>query len=124
MNGTWSLYVVDDTGTDSGSIINGWKLTFEANDYACSVTTAAYAEVSGRVLTSEGRGLTNAKVLITDEHGDSRSVVTGRLGTFAFADVEVGHTYVLSIGSRRFIYAPKIIQVTDNISGIEFTPEH
>lgn len=38
MNGTWSLYAVDDAGSDPGTINGGWTLTFEANDYACSVT--------------------------------------------------------------------------------------
>ncbi|MEO6391139.1 MAG: M36 family metallopeptidase [Pyrinomonadaceae bacterium] len=34
MNGTWTLYVMDDAGVDTGSMA-GWKLTFEANDYSC-----------------------------------------------------------------------------------------
>ena len=38
MNGTWSLYVRDDAGIDVGQIAGGWSLTFEANDYNCSVT--------------------------------------------------------------------------------------
>ena len=36
LNGEWKLYVVDDANTDGGSMA-GWKLTFEANDYACNV---------------------------------------------------------------------------------------
>lgn len=35
LNGTWSLYVRDDVGTDVGTISGGWGLTFEANDYTC-----------------------------------------------------------------------------------------
>ncbi len=37
MNGNWSLYGVDDAGSDPGVISGGWTLTFEANDYACSI---------------------------------------------------------------------------------------
>ncbi|MBP6004072.1 MAG: M36 family metallopeptidase [Pyrinomonadaceae bacterium] len=37
MNGTWSLYVVDDAGIDLGAISGGWSLTFGSNDYSCSV---------------------------------------------------------------------------------------
>jgi hypothetical protein len=37
MNGTWALYVKDDAGQDTGSISGGWSMTFEANDYACSI---------------------------------------------------------------------------------------
>ena len=36
MNGTWKLYVVDDSSSDNGSIA-GWKLTFEPNDFTCAV---------------------------------------------------------------------------------------
>ncbi|HEX8248894.1 MAG TPA: M36 family metallopeptidase [Pyrinomonadaceae bacterium] len=35
MNGTWSLYVRDDAGTDIGGLAGGWSLTFEANDFVC-----------------------------------------------------------------------------------------
>jgi hypothetical protein len=35
LNGTWSLYIVDDAASDPGRIDGGWTITFEANDYAC-----------------------------------------------------------------------------------------
>jgi hypothetical protein len=38
MNGTWTLYLVDDAAGDLGTQ-TGWKLTFEANDYVCSLVT-------------------------------------------------------------------------------------
>ncbi|MEO8572675.1 MAG: M36 family metallopeptidase, partial [Pyrinomonadaceae bacterium] len=36
MNGTWSLYGVDDASGDIATI-TGWKLTFESNEYVCSL---------------------------------------------------------------------------------------
>lgn len=42
LNGTWTLYVMDDAGVDVGEM-DGWKLTFEANDYACSFNTVSDA---------------------------------------------------------------------------------
>ncbi len=36
MNGTWSLYGVDDAGSDPGRIDSGWTLIFEADDYICT----------------------------------------------------------------------------------------
>ena len=38
MNGDWKLWTVDDAGGDSGSITGGWSITFEADDYTCSLT--------------------------------------------------------------------------------------
>jgi len=38
LNGTWTLYVMDDAGVDVGEM-DGWKLTFEANDYECILVT-------------------------------------------------------------------------------------
>jgi subtilisin-like proprotein convertase family protein len=35
-NGTWSLYVVDDAGTDVGSIVGGWSLNITTSDPFCA----------------------------------------------------------------------------------------
>ncbi len=89
-----------------------------------TAVTAAGVNISGRVLSSAGgRGLTGAAVRLTDQNGITRTVVTGRLGTFAFDDVEPGQTYVVSVASRRFNFAPRVIQVVDNVVGLEFVPE-
>jgi hypothetical protein len=50
MNGTWSLYVRDDAGTDIGGLAGGWSLTFEANDFSCPpvvVTVRSRADFDG-----------------------------------------------------------------------------
>lgn len=44
LNGTWSLYVVDDAGGDTGTISGGWTLTIEGQDYTCSVGPVASVE--------------------------------------------------------------------------------
>lgn len=47
MNGTWSLYSDDDAGADSG-FMAGWKLTFESDDYVCSLAPgSARADFDG-----------------------------------------------------------------------------
>ncbi len=37
-NGTWSLYVNDDAGGDSGNIAGGWSLSFETSDPVCCLS--------------------------------------------------------------------------------------
>ena len=51
MNGTWSLYGVDDVSGDLATI-TGWKLTFDANDFICQIgpsnpTTESRADFDG-----------------------------------------------------------------------------
>ncbi|MBP7415153.1 MAG: M36 family metallopeptidase [Pyrinomonadaceae bacterium] len=122
MNGAWSLYGVDDASGDVATI-TGWKLTFEANDYACAVT-AADVEVSGRVLaTVDGRGLRGARVVLRDESGNETYAFTGAYGTFRFPAVETGHTYILSVMSRRFQYAPQVLAINDNVTDLIFSPQ-
>ncbi|MBC7911037.1 MAG: VCBS repeat-containing protein [Pyrinomonadaceae bacterium] len=37
-NGTWSLYLVDDNGTNAGSISGGWSLLLNTSTTACGLT--------------------------------------------------------------------------------------
>ena len=67
---------------------------------ACS-TTAARAEISGRVLTHDGRWIPNATVSITDSSsGLVRAARTGSFGYYRFDDIEAGRTYIIRAEAR------------------------
>ena len=83
--------------------------------------TAAAVSISGRVLTPEGRGLMNARVILTDSNGNVRSAATSAFGYFRLADVEAGTTVVLSVSSKRYSFAPQVVSVTEDLTGINFT---
>ena len=80
----------------------------------------AGVEVSGRVLTPDGRGLRNARVTITDQNGVSRTVTTSSFGYYRFDEVETGQTYTVSVGSRSYRFASRTLQVFDNLSDVDF----
>jgi hypothetical protein len=82
--------------------------------------TAAGVEVSGRVMTPDGRGLRNAAVSITDGQGNVRTATTSTFGYYRFDDVEVGETYIMSVTSRRFRFAPRTVQVLDSLADVDF----
>ncbi|HRI02793.1 MAG TPA: carboxypeptidase-like regulatory domain-containing protein [Pyrinomonadaceae bacterium] len=85
--------------------------------------SAAGMTLSGRVLTAEGRGLRGAIIRINGSGMTTpRIVMSGVNGTFSFADVEPGQTYVISVASRRFGFATptQVITVTDNVADILF----
>ncbi len=100
-NGTWSLYVVDDRGSDTGSISNGWRL---------SVTTVDPERASDVALTMSDApdpiqaGATLVYTLTVDNYGPLD--VTGvRLTNFLSANVE-------------FISAVAIQGACSNINGL------
>lgn len=116
-NGVWSLYIVDSVAGDSGAIAGGWSLSLT------TTASAADATVSGNVLSPDGRGLSGAVVTLTNNQGVSRSVTSSRRGSFAFTEVETGESYVLTVQSRLFPFQPRVITVTDSLTGIELVGE-
>jgi subtilisin-like proprotein convertase family protein len=85
--------------------------------------TAASVSIGGRVLTADGRGLTNARVTITGPDGVARTAITSSFGYYSFDGVESGASYVVAVGSKRYIFTPRTVQVVDNISDLDFVAE-
>ena len=83
-------------------------------------TTAAGVEVSGRVMTPAGYGLVNATVLISDGAGATRTARTSSFGYYRFEGVQAGHTYIVRVESRHYIFDPQVILVVDNIADLDF----
>jgi hypothetical protein len=119
-NGIWSLYITD-VGTNAvnapiGSVAGGWGLEFVA-------TTAAQASVSGRVLTAEGQGIRNAKVVVTGNSiAEPLVTTTGSFGYFTFDGLHTGETYVVTVNSQRYTFsAPsRVISLVDNVADADF----
>lgn len=82
--------------------------------------TAATAVVTGRVGFSSTFGFNSALVTLTDSLGNSRTVRTGKSGSFRFDEVPVGETYIISVSSRWQTYAPQIISVTEDVNNLSF----
>lgn len=83
-------------------------------------TTAAGVTVSGRVFSPEGYGLRNATVSITDPVGVTRTARTSSFGYYTFEGIEVGGTYVVSVGSKSYSFGPRTITVNDAVVDLDF----
>ena len=83
--------------------------------------TAAGVSVSGRVTTPNGNGLRNAIITLTDSTGNVRTARTGTFGYYRFDDIEAGQTVVINVTSKRFHFTPRVISVTDELTGVDFT---
>jgi hypothetical protein len=86
-------------------------------------TTAGEVTVSGRVLSPEGRGVGNALVTLTDQSNNVRSTITSARGFYQFTDVEPGRSYVVGVTSRKYIFSRQVIDLTDNIAGLDLYGE-
>ncbi|MEQ1607114.1 MAG: MBG domain-containing protein [Pyrinomonadaceae bacterium] len=93
--------------------------TYEAGNVVIT-TTAAGVRVSGRVTTAGGQALRNATVILTDSEGNRRTVTTGSFGIYTFDDVEAGQTYVVGVQAKRYRFVSRVVNVTDNVSDVNF----
>ena len=84
--------------------------------------TAAGVSISGRVLVSSGVGLTNAIVHLTGPSGEITVARTTSFGYYHFNDVEVGQTVIISVSSRRYVYAPRTVSLQENVTDLDFLP--
>lgn len=97
------------------------NIYFDVSDVNFTVNAVlANVSVSGRVFTSGGGALRNAIVTITDETGFTRRVSTSSFGFYQFDDIPTG-TYTISVGSRLFRFSPQTVELTSNVSGLNFT---
>lgn len=82
--------------------------------------SAAGVSVSGRVMTSDGRGLRNARVVLTDSHGLARTVTTSSFGAYQFDDVAAGETYVIGVVSKLYRFSSQLVTVEDTLTNVNF----
>ena len=84
--------------------------------------TAAGVSISGRVLAPSGAGLTNAIIYLTGQNGGTLVARTSSFGYYQFDDVEVGQTVIISVSSKRYVYAPRALSLQDSVTDVDFIP--
>ena len=81
---------------------------------------APTVSVSGRILTSDFRGLRNAAVSMTDSNNVVRTATTSSFGFFSFAGVATGAQYVFRVQSRLYRYSPQTVTVNGDLTLSDF----
>ncbi|MBK7393834.1 MAG: hypothetical protein IPI64_11150 [Chloracidobacterium sp.] len=88
--------------------------------------TASEVNLSGRILTTQGRGVTNATVTISGGTLSApRVITTGRLGNYSFTGLIAGETYIITVFARRFSFASptRVVTMFDNLTDVDFVAE-
>ena len=83
-----------------------------------ATTTAAGISISGRVMTSDGRGIRNATVLLNDQYGKIHTVRTSAFGYYVFDGITSGETYVVNVNSRGFTFLPRVVNLSDSLTDV------
>lgn len=85
--------------------------------------TAANASISGRVITADGRGITNVWIIISGGSlSQPRTIRTSSFGYYRVEDLPAGETYVLEIRAKRYSFTnpTRIISLTEDASEQNF----
>lgn len=85
--------------------------------------TAAGVNVSGRVRTINGTGLTRARVTITGPNGENRTAITNSFGMYRFENVSAGQTYTISVSAKEYQFTPRIVSILDEIADLDFVSD-
>lgn len=88
--------------------------------------TAANVSVSGRLSTSDGRGIRSAVIYLANAStGEIRSARSSAFGYYRFEDIPVGVTYIIRVTTKRFQFVPdtQVIALLDELTELNFTAE-
>jgi hypothetical protein len=88
--------------------------------------TAADVSLAGRVTTADGRGIRNARVVISGNGlPEPRTATTGSFGYFSIEGLQAGQTYVVTVNSKRYTFSvpSRVITLLDNLADVNFVAD-
>lgn len=108
--------------------VNGNGISVNANFASARISlsqaTAANVSISGRVLTHDGtRGVTRARVTLTDQNGTARSVLANRFGAYRFDNVAAGSTYIFNVSAKHYEFVPVALTISADMTDLDFTAQ-
>ncbi len=114
--GATSPITISDFGYNEGRdpvIVTSGSVTISA--------ASSQATLSGRLTYGEGRGIRGAQVRITDAEGSVvQQVTSGSAGGYRFDGLALGQAYTITVRSRRFVFPPTTVAITDNsVNGVD-----
>jgi Carboxypeptidase regulatory-like domain len=85
--------------------------------------TASDVSISGRVSTSNGRGIRGAEVVLLTSDGAVHKTRTKTFGEFDFDGIPSGQTVVISVNSKNHTFASQVISLQDDALGLVFVAQ-
>ena len=82
---------------------------------------ASTASITGRVFRPNGSPLGSTRVSLIDENGLTQTATTSSFGIYQFSGVSVGRTYTIRASSKRYRFAPIIVNVVESLANMDLT---
>jgi hypothetical protein len=119
---TGGAFTLDGTIGQSiaGTSSTGGSFELTGGFWGGQAAPVSNVTISGKVLTASGLALRNAIVTLIDSQNVRRTSTTGSFGLYSFDNVRTGETYIMSVASKRFRFAPLITQFTASVSNLDF----
>lgn len=108
------------TNATIGFFKTGAPITVQIQAPGSGGGTPVTVSLSGRVTTSDGLGVGNAWVTITDSNNNTRTVRTTGLGYFSIENVTAFRTYTIQVVSWRYNFTPQTLEVIDPRTDVNF----
>lgn len=102
--------------------ING-TANVEIGAFEIQSPSAAAVWIAGRVTTADGVGISHATVTISGGPlAEPINVLTGPFGYFRFEEIPSGHTYLVSVASKRYTFDPsdRLVNANEDVTGFDF----
>lgn len=114
VNGTWTFVISDNAAGDTGTL-SQLELVIDVD-----VPLPANASISERLVTTSGRAVSNAQVMLTDTNtGEIWSARSSPFGYFKIEGLPVGNFYVMQIMSKQYQFPVQTFTLNEDISDLE-----
>jgi hypothetical protein len=117
--GAWDNFIGNADAFTIGDSVSGNTTTY---NFEPVQTTASSVSVTGRVMSGR-RGISNARVYLTNQNGETKSALSNSLGYYRFEDVQAGGTYILNVSSKRYNFQPRVITVNEEMTDVNLASE-
>lgn len=108
----------------AGGALNGLPFSVTSGfwNFSPSAPTAATVAISGKAMTSTGRGIRNVLIRLTDAAGAVRFATTTTFGYYRFTQINAGETYVITAKGKRFEFSQpsQVLSVNEDEANVNF----
>lgn len=119
---------IGDIGSSSklllgGLMLNEGGIAVRLGNGGVTVKSSTDGVLIGQLSNTFGRGISTARVSVTDTKGEVQTVLSGPTGKFEFGDLRVGETYTLYVAHKQYTFTSRSVVVTEDRTNVDMISE-